>query len=57
MRSQLWILAQAQVLDLLFSEHHTDGSLTPSPKRFEHSLDRISPRPMPPLPSKTSPFD
>jgi hypothetical protein len=45
MRSQLWILAQAQVLDLLFSEQHTDGSLTTSPKRFEHSLDRISPPP------------
>ena len=42
MRSQLWILVQAQVLDLLFSEQHSDGSLTASPRRLEHSLDRIS---------------
>ena len=42
MRSQLWILAQAHILDLLFSEQHTDGSLTAPRKRLEHSLDRIS---------------
>lgn len=45
MRSQLWILVQAQVLDLLFSEQPTDGSLVASPKGLEHSLDRIVHRP------------